>query len=116
MLWRAHNRGEEMSGNWVKAAAKSDVGEGEVIGATLGGKEIALYNIDGEIFATDNVCTHAFAMLSDGWLDGDVIECPLHGGRFEVKTGKGLGPPIPCDLKTYPTRLVGEDVEVDLGA
>jgi Rieske Fe-S protein len=42
-----------------------------------------------------------------GWLDGDVIECPLHGGRFEVKTGKGLGAPITCDLKTFPVRIEG---------
>jgi naphthalene 1,2-dioxygenase ferredoxin component len=103
-----------MSENWVKVASRDAVAEGEVTGATVGGKEIALYNIDGEFFATSNVCTHAFALLSDGWLDGDVIECPLHGGRFEVKTGKGLGPPIPCDLKTYPTRIVGDDIEIGL--
>lgn len=105
-----------MSENWVKATTCDAVAEGEVIGTNIGGKEIAVYNVDGAFFATDNICTHAFAMLSDGWLDGDVIECPLHGGRFEVKTGKGLGPPIPCDLKTYPTRVVGNDIEIDLGA
>lgn len=84
-------------------------------GATVGDQEIAVYNIDGEIYATDNLCTHAFAFLTDGWLDGDVIECPLHGGRFEVKTGKGLGPPIPCDVKTFLVRIVGDDIQVQLG-
>lgn len=43
---------------------------------------------------THNICIHAYALLSDRWLDGDVIECPLHGGHFEAKTGKGLGAPI----------------------
>jgi nitrite reductase/ring-hydroxylating ferredoxin subunit len=105
-----------MTENWVKVASRAEIAEGEMADATVGDKSIAVYNIDGEFFATDNVCTHAFAILTDGWLDGDVIECPLHGGRFEVKTGKGLGPPIPCDLKTYPTRLVGDDVEIDLGS
>ena len=102
--------------NWVKVTSRDAVAEGEVTGVSVGDKQIAVYNIDGEFYATDNVCTHAYAMLSDGWLDGDVIECPLHAGRYEVKTGKGLGPPIPCDLQTYPTRVVGDDVEVNVGA
>jgi naphthalene 1,2-dioxygenase system ferredoxin subunit len=99
---------------WVTVANASAVAEGEVAGASADGKEIAIYNVDGTFHATDNLCTHAFAFLSDGWLDGDVIECPLHAGRFEVKTGKGLGPPIECDIKTYPVRVVGDDVQVKL--
>ena len=64
------------------------------------------------IYATDNLCTHAFAFLSQGWLDGDCIECPLHGGRFEVKTGKALGPPVSDDLKTYKARMQGGDIQL----
>jgi len=101
--------------NWVTVAQASSVGPGEVVGVTLGDKEFALYNLDGTIYATDNLCTHAFALLSQGWLDGDIIECPLHGGRFEVKTGKGLGPPINDDLKTYQVRVQGGDVQLKLG-
>jgi naphthalene 1,2-dioxygenase ferredoxin component len=100
---------------WMTVAQRSALEEGAVLGVETQGKPIALYNVDGEIYATDNLCTHAFAYLSDGWLDGDVIECPLHAGRFEVKTGKGLGPPIPCDIKTYPVRLVGPDIQVQIG-
>jgi nitrite reductase/ring-hydroxylating ferredoxin subunit len=99
---------------WVAVAKAGAVAEGEVTGATVEGKEIAVYNVEGTFYATDNLCTHAFAFLSDGWLDGDVIECPLHAGRFEVKTGKGLGPPIECDIKTYPVRVVGDDIQVKL--
>lgn len=100
--------------NWVTVGKRSAINPGDVLGVTLGEREIALYNLDGEIYATDNLCTHAFALLSQGWLDGEVIECPLHGGRFEVKTGKGLGPPINDDLKTYPVRTVGDDIQVRL--
>ncbi len=100
--------------NWITVAKRSAVNPGDVVGVTLGEREIAVYNIDGDIYATDNLCTHAFALLSQGWLDGEVIECPLHGGRFEVKTGKGLGPPINDDLKTYPVRVIGDDVQVRL--
>lgn len=52
--------------------------------------------------------------MSDGWLEGDIIECPLHGGRFEVKTGKGLGAPITCDLKVLQVRIEGNSVQVDV--
>ena len=62
--------------------------------------------------ATDNVCTHAFALLSDGWLDGEYVECPLHGGRFEVATGKAMGDPVVCDLRTFPVRVSGDDIEI----
>ncbi len=99
---------------WVAVASRKDLGEGEVLGVTAGNAQIALYNVDGQIYATDNVCSHAFAMLSDGWLDGDQIECPLHAGRFDVKSGKGLGAPIPCDIKSYKVRLLGDEIQVDL--
>jgi nitrite reductase/ring-hydroxylating ferredoxin subunit len=100
---------------WTTVATLSTLAEGEMRAVAVGDKPIALYNVEGEIHATDNVCTHAFALLTDGWLDGDVIECPLHAGRFEVKTGKGLGPPIPCDIKTYPVRVVGDEIQVEAG-
>ena len=100
---------------WVRVAKKGDLAEGEVLGVEAAGKEIALYDADGQIFATDNICTHAFARLSDGWLDGAAIECPLHAARFDIRSGKVLGPPATEDLKTYPVRLLGEDIEVKLG-
>ena len=100
---------------WVKAANRGSLGEGDVLGVAIGGKEIALYDLDGTLYATDDICTHAYAKLSDGWLDKGEIECPLHAGRFEVKTGKGLGAPIPCDLKTYPVRVTASDIQVNVG-
>ena len=100
---------------WVTVAKRRALGEGDMLAVEPAGKPIVLYDVGGNVYATDNLCTHAFAFLSDGWLDGDVIECPLHAGRFEVKTGKGLGPPIPCDIKTYQARVVGEDIQLRLG-
>src|SRR5215467_6675147 len=101
--------------NWVTVAQRSKLAPGEILGVEIGDKPIALYNVDGEIYATDNICTHAFAMLSDGWLDGECIECPLHAGRFDVRTGKALGPPVEEDIKVYKVRVVGEDIQVALG-
>jgi nitrite reductase/ring-hydroxylating ferredoxin subunit len=100
---------------WVTVAQRAALAEGEVLGVEVGDEPIALYNIDGEIYATSNICTHAFAMLSEGWLDGDCIECPLPAGRFEVRTGKALGPPVEEDIKTFPARVVGDDIQVKAG-
>src|SRR6516165_6322121 len=99
---------------WVRAAARGVLSAGEVIGVEVGGRSIAIYDCDGELFATDNICTHAYACLSDGWLDGNAIECPLHAARFDVRTGQVLDPPATEDLKTYPVRLVNDAIEVNL--
>ena len=99
---------------WVRGASRRDVTEGEVLGIEVAGHSIALYDVDGAIFATDNICTHAYARLSDGWLDGEAIECPLHAARFDVRTGKVLDPPAIEDLKTYPVRVVDGEIEIKL--
>ena len=105
-----------MSQEWVAVAKTADIEPGKMMPVTAGDKQLALYNIGGAFYASDNECTHAYAMLTDGTIDGDVIECPLHGGAFEIKTGKGLGAPVFCDLKCYPTRVSGDAVEVDVAA
>lgn len=101
--------------NWMKAVAASALPPGQMVGVELGGKAVCVYNVDGRFYATSNVCTHAFAMLSDGYLDGALVECPLHAGLFDVRTGEGQGPPITCDIETFPVRLQGDEVQVDLG-
>jgi len=108
--------GKRMSDDngWIKAASRGHLGEGDVLGMVVGGKEIALYDLDGTLYATDDICTHAYAKLSDGWLDKGEIECPLHAGRFDVKTGKATAPPCTDDLKTYPVRVVGDEIQIKL--
>ena len=100
---------------WVKAADRGALSDGEVIGVVVAGHEIALYEMDGALFATDDICTHAYAKLSDGWMEKGEIECPLHAGRFDIKTGKATAPPCIDDVKTYPVRLVGDEIQVKLG-
>jgi naphthalene 1,2-dioxygenase system ferredoxin subunit len=94
-----------MSENWIDAAALADVPEGDVIAMHVGGKEIALYEVEGEVFATDNICTHGHARLSDGFLEGKEIECPLHQGKFDICTGKALCAPLIDNIKTYAVRI-----------
>jgi nitrite reductase/ring-hydroxylating ferredoxin subunit len=104
--------GEES--DWTKVASLPELPLGAVLRVSVGSNTIALYNVDGDVFASDAVCTHEFAELTDGFLDGNIIECPLHGGCFDVRTGKGQGEPIEVDLKVYPVRVIGDDIEVRL--
>jgi nitrite reductase/ring-hydroxylating ferredoxin subunit len=99
---------------WVRAARRADLTEGEVLGVEVAGHPIALYDVDGKIYATNDICTHAYARLSDGWLDKSLIECPLHAARFDVRTGKVLDPPATEDLKTYPVRVIDDEIQVKL--
>ena len=104
--------GDADGAQWHDLAALGDIPAGEMDAYEIGDIHIALYNIDGTIFATDNVCTHALALLTDGWLDGNIVECPLHGGQFDVCTGKATCSPAELDLQTYTVRVVNGRVEV----
>lgn len=100
--------------NWNDAAAMDDVPADDVIGVAVAGRDIALYNVAGEIYATDNVCTHGQARLCDGFLDGHEIECPLHQGKFDVRSGTPMCEPVTEAVRTYPVRIERGRVYVDL--
>jgi nitrite reductase/ring-hydroxylating ferredoxin subunit len=105
----------EDEANWVRVAAARQVGKGDMLAVEAGGRKIALFHLDDDSWhAIANVCTHAYALLTDGWLDGDCIECPLHAGRFDVRTGAAMGAPADEDVATYRVRLEGADVLVGL--
>ena len=92
---------------WIDATAMDDVPADDVIGILVAGRDIALYNAGGEIFATDNVCTHGHARLCEGFLEGHEIECPLHQGRFDVRTGQPTCAPVTEAIRSYPVRIEG---------
>jgi naphthalene 1,2-dioxygenase ferredoxin component len=91
--------------NWIDATDESGVPEDDVIGLQVGGRDMALYKVEGSIFATDNVCTHGHARLCDGFLDGYEIECPLHQGKFDVRNGRAACAPVTEDIRIYPVRI-----------
>lgn len=105
-----------MSTHWIDVSAAADVPEDDVIGIDIAGKSIALYQVEGEIFATDNICTHGNARLCDGFLEGHEIECPLHQGKFDIRNGKAMCAPLTEDVRTYPVKIDGSRVLVDLAA
>ncbi len=97
------------------AVAKTgDLEDEEVLGVSINGRDIALYRIEGEFYATDGICTHEYVGLADGFVEGDIIECPLHGGKFEIKTGKPANAPVTVGLKTYPVKVDGDTVYVGI--
>ncbi len=104
-------------GTWVKAADLADIADSDVLAVTLGDRPLALYNAGGTLLAADNLCTHAFATLSDGYFDPDecTIECPLHAARFDLRTGQPLEAPATEPLRTYPVKIEDGTVLVDLG-
>jgi nitrite reductase/ring-hydroxylating ferredoxin subunit len=101
---------------WHVAAPSSDLKEGEVLGLNVNQLRIALYRIEGTVYATSNVCTHEFALLSDGYLDGDCIECPLHQALFHVPTGEVRSAPAEKPIETYSTKEENNSIHVLLPA
>ena len=99
---------------WRVAAKESDVRENDVTGVVLEGQHIALYRLNGEVFATSDICTHQFAMLSDGFVDGGCIECPLHAAQFDIKTGTVICGPAGTSIAVYPVKLEVGQVLIDL--
>jgi naphthalene 1,2-dioxygenase system ferredoxin subunit len=100
--------------NWIDALAASDLPTDDVIGVPVAGREIALYTVAGEVFATDNICTHGQARLCDGFLDGHEIECPLHQGKFDVRDGRPTCEPVTEGLRSYPVKIEGSRVYINL--
>jgi len=96
---------------WVRVAAKADVAENAAIAVRVGDKEIAVYHLPGgEFRATDNICTHEYAQLTDGWLEDGCIECPLHAARFDIRSGRALCAPADVDLKVFEVKAEGDDL------
>ncbi|MFM1987132.1 MAG: hypothetical protein RJA99_89 [Pseudomonadota bacterium] len=100
---------------WVTVAKRDALEEGGVTAAIADDREVALYLVEGVPYATDNLCTHGDARLSDGFVMDHCIECPLHQGQFDIRTGAVLCEPVTEPIRVYPARFSGESVEVDLG-
>src|ERR1043166_2968585 len=95
-----------------KVATLSQIPPGRIKEGVVDGERIALYNVDGEIYASSVRCPHAGAPLSQGFLDGPEITCPLHMWGFDVRAGECLAGPDWASLKTYAVRIEGEDVVI----
>ena len=100
--------------NRVELCQAADVAAGSVIRVEKDDLQVAVYNVDGEYFVTDDACTHGPGLMSEGYLDGDVIECNFHNGQFSVKTGEVVAPPCMIPLKSYPAKVENGVVVIEV--
>lgn len=95
-------------------AKVADTAPGTITVHEVGDVRIALCNVNGQYYAIDDVCTHDGGPLDQGELDGQLVECPRHGARFDVTTGRPMTLPAVRPVKTYPVQVAGDDVQVDV--
>jgi len=100
--------------NWADVAAFDELWDGAGVGIDARGHDVALFRIGDAVYATDNLCTHGHARLCEGFIEGHEIECPLHQGRFDLRTGEPTCAPATDALKTWPVRIEGGRVFVAL--
>lgn len=98
--------------SWIPVAPASAIKPGDYASAEVGGTFIAVYNVDGEFFAIDDLCTHDGGGLAGGEVQDHQVICPRHGARFCLRTGQALTPPAYEPVRSYPTRVVDGNVEV----
>lgn len=101
---------------WHYAVDASAVDEEDVVQVVIENRELAVYRLGEEFYATEDACTHGQASLSEGVVINGVIECPLHQGRFCIRTGKPRGGPVSVPLRTFPTRQEGDKVFIRIDA
>ncbi|MGN6572263.1 MAG: non-heme iron oxygenase ferredoxin subunit [Pseudolabrys sp.] len=98
----------------ISLCRTTEVAEGTAIRVTHGDLVLAVYNVGGEYFVTDDMCTHGPGSLSEGYLEDDEVECNFHGGRFNVRTGAVAGPPCMVPIKTYTVVLDDGTVTIEV--
>ena len=99
---------------YVTLATRDIIEVGSIVRFATPAGPVAVCNVDGEFYAIADTCTHGEWALSDGWLEGHVVECSLHMAKFDVRTGGVLSPPATCPVASYPVRLAGDEVQVDI--
>jgi nitrite reductase/ring-hydroxylating ferredoxin subunit len=103
-----------MGAGWRKVADAADLAAGGALQVSVGKELIVVYNLGGRFYATSDICTHQQANLSEGYIDGENIECPLHQALFHIPTGKVLREPAVADLKTYPVKQEDGFIYIEL--
>ena len=103
-----------MAENFVTIAKVSDIPEGEARVAEHDGKRLAVCKVDGTIYVVDDTCTHDDGPLGAGTLEGHAIVCPRHGAKFDVRNGAVLQMPAAFPVRAYKSRVVGDDIQVDI--
>lgn len=98
---------------YEKVGKLADVPPGTARVYKVGGRDVAICNVAGDLYAIDDVCSHDGGSLDQGYLDNFEIECPRHGARFDVRNGEVTEEPAVIPIDTFSVRLVGDDIEIE---
>jgi nitrite reductase/ring-hydroxylating ferredoxin subunit len=98
----------------VELCKADEIAVGNALKVEAAGFTVAVFNIDGQFYVIDDSCTHGPGSLSEGYIDGDVIECNFHNGQFNIKTGEVVSPPCVIPIKTYPTVVQDGKVFIEI--
>jgi len=101
---------------FVRACAVADVPDGQALRVEVDGLDVAVVRDGDAFYAIEDECSHAAVALSEGDVEGCEIECWMHGSRFDLRTGKALGPPATEPVPVFPVQITGDDVLIDLTA
>jgi nitrite reductase/ring-hydroxylating ferredoxin subunit len=99
--------------NRIDLCSTADVAPGNALRVETCDLTLAVFNVDGEYYVTDDLCTHGPGSLSEGYIEGDVVECNFHNGQFNIKTGEVVSPPCMIPIKTYPTFVENDRVLIE---
>jgi len=101
-------------GRRIELCSTAEVDPGAGFKVETEGLILAVFNLDGEFFVTDDACTHGPGSLSEGYIEGDIVECNFHNGQFNIKTGEVAAPPCMVPIKTYPTTVADGKVFIEI--
>jgi nitrite reductase (NADH) small subunit/3-phenylpropionate/trans-cinnamate dioxygenase ferredoxin subunit len=98
--------------DFTKVAEAKDLPAGKSTCVEFGGQKVALFNVEGTIYAMGDSCTHRGGPLSQGEVDGKVVTCPWHGATFDLTTGRATGPPASAAVKCYRVRVQNGEIQL----
>ena len=101
-----------MSSDWISVAKTTELPDGGALQVKWGQEILCLFRIKGQVYATQDTCTHGAASLSEGYVEGEEVECPFHQGLFHIPTGKAVGKPCIVDLRVFEVKEDGAQVFV----
>jgi nitrite reductase/ring-hydroxylating ferredoxin subunit len=101
-------------GTFVKVATTDEMADQPAKCIDVSGEKIALFKVEGAFYALSDTCTHRGGPLSEGDVEGTEVTCPWHGAKFDLRTGAVLGPPAPTGVKSYPTKVTGHDIDIEI--
>ena len=103
-----------MNSKWISVCKTDELEMDDVLGVMVKDKRIAIYQIEAGFFATDGLCSHEKADMTNGYVEGTFIECPKHNARFDIVTGEALRRPACIGIKTYPVKIENNEVYIDI--